>query len=203
MSGKQGKTRKRTRSKKGQAYDEMMLEAKSPKVKEAKRGVKPKPKASQKIVFNSESDQEQVNNNASFVMRNREIQNDGLTAKNIKKDKSGKTVVQVHKTGVFDPCFKNVLQKELAMEKNSKQAKKAKIVKDNKSLLQEKEISHRDGIHLDVDGDLEELDYVDDVVDDKDLSDFGDEMVEMETVNHDKQTPLSGATQNMMMQQSN
>ena len=87
---------------------------------------------------------------------------------------------------IVDPCFKNVLRKELQQERLANKIKlkgKGMVHKANKPLnmLQvEGEKTHkRDGTQLEVDG-LEELDYVDDVIDDE-LSDFEVEEVHEET----------------------
>ena len=110
--------------------------------------------------------------------------------------KKGKTIKDVDTknqtkpvTKVIDKCFQNVWRKERELEKKLKQAGVTKWVINPNSghnsnlVLQgaEGEIqqpAHRDGVNLDIEGTLEELDYVDDIVDEE-LSDF-DEVTEIE-----------------------
>ena len=83
---------------------------------------------------------------------------------------------------VIDPCFKNVLRKEL--ENDRKLKHKSSVLLQGHDRLQ-------DGINIDVETeDLEELDYVDDVVD-EDLSDFEEGPA---TNSKESTLRLSGAT---------
>ena len=123
MSGKTNKRdlkRKRTRSEKGIAYDEMFAE-KSPKAK------KEKSKVSRRIVFNNDSaESSQVNNNAT-VKQNKNEQ-EKITA--LKKGKTVKNVDTINQTKsvtkVIDKCFQNVWRKEQELEKKLKQVGAAK-----------------------------------------------------------------------------
>ena len=177
--------RKRTRSEKGMAYDEMLHDTKSPKTKKVKL------KVSQKIVFSSDTeDTEQVNNNANIEMfgknqldtvnKNHVSGKGGIKHGKVKNAKTNK---------VIDPCFQRVWRQEMALEKKLKATNKAVdnanfVLQETAKGTNDHSCHRRDGVTLDVDGDLEELDYVDDVVDDE-LSDY-EEMTDL-TDDHDKE----------------
>ena len=83
---------------------------------------------------------------------------------------------------VIDPCFKNVLRKKLENDRK---------LKHKSSVLLQGHDRQQDGINIDVETeDLEELDYVDDVVD-EDLSDFEEGPA---TNSKESTLRLSGAT---------
>ena len=205
------KSRKRTRSVKGQALDEMKAandkaKSKSPKTKQLKIAVttnKEKPKASRRIVFGDEQPESsciQVNNNSNVkgpakVARGSKISN--TSTRNSNKEHQ-----------VMDPCFKNILRGELLAEKkqqklknmSSKIDKFENITETNCVLQNEKQTKrNKDGINIDVEG-IEELDYVDDYVDDE-LSDYEVEQIEHSASNMENNQkhsevdkPLPGAT---------
>ena len=172
MSAIKENKRKRTRSAKGQAYDELLLEGKSPKApkaKESQKMEKEKPKASRKIIFHSDTeDTEPVNNNAvvKAVVHSRDVV---TTKESAPKKRNMKVVKSANnkKSRVIDPCFKNVLNKELEMERrvalaSSKNNMVSKGKNNANFKLQDSTTEvRRDGIQLEVDG-LEDLDYVDD-----------------------------------------
>ena len=89
---------------------------------------------------------------------------------------------------LLDPCFHNVWNKEQQALNKKRLSKDIEVVIENESFNlfqgQEKVSTtaadpNRDGINLDVENaDTEELDYVDDVIDDGELSDIDDSMVE-------------------------
>ena len=179
---------------KGQAFDEMQRKSdklKSPKTKQIKVMEKEKSRVSRRIVFDEKPDK-QVNNNSNLRVKTRstrsnqlKIQNKSSGLSNARHEKEAENLNQ-RASKIVDPCFKNVLRKELQQERLLNKIKlkgKGVVQKANKPLniLQvEGEKTHkRDGIQLEVDG-LEELDYVDDVIDDE-LSDFEVEEVQEET----------------------
>ena len=174
MVERESNSRKRTRSAKGLAFDEMTnAKVKSPSVKQARlvgktnKSLVKESKVSNKIVFKGNngiqeetSDKNQVNNNSNVSNRNT-------------KAKKFPDKVKV-KQKILDLCFKNVWRKELNKETKAKLGKvRAKEISNSKSVLQEAdiEVDVRDGINLDVEGGPEDLDYVDDIID-EDLSDF-------------------------------
>ena len=186
-------SRKCTRSAKGLAFDEMKetAKSKSPKKKLVKTA-QVKPKASRKIVFNDEpsSTNAQVNNNATSLTRNREKNQVELDLKR-SEGASKKSSLRVNKSGackkitgkvikktedkgkLLDPCFKNVFQKEYGKQQG---------ISDNRmvsSEFQNRAICVRDGFDLEVEDGIEELDYVDDILD-------GDELIEYECAEHEE-----------------
>ena len=118
MSSKESTKRKRTRSEKGLAFDEMVSQTTK---KERKADKAERKQVKRRIVFNEEI--QQVNNNATRGIKVLDISEGNKT-----KGKSTKTVKVVkdansNKRGsekVIDPCFQNVLSKELAMEHKMK-----------------------------------------------------------------------------------
>ena len=168
--------RKRTRSKRGQLFDKMRKKSShsSGKAKQRKTDeVKTKSNVSRHIVFSDERQQKPevgFNNNATVTVDNRSSRS--------KPD--GKSVKMTR----IDPCFKNVLEKELAMERKQNQiAKGAKTSKMNgcnkktRSMLQGTGAAgvgqnHKDRIDIDVELE-EDLDYVDDVTQGSDIESVG------------------------------
>ena len=177
---------KRTQSAKGKWYDELIgkEKAKSPKQKQIKLSErKEKSAVSRKIIFKDDNKQvkQSKNNNATVKeTKGQKGQIKSVTGKDSRQDK----LILEFDTGnkrIMDPCFRNVLRKELALEAKQKENQKTK--KQNKiynSKVQETEVkagtsrdvagNAQDGICLTVDGEIDEdLDYVDDVLGDEDF----------------------------------
>ena len=210
--------RKRTRSVKGQAYDELQAHEKAAKSKSPKRkqpktldNEKTKSKVSRRIVFDDDQTGKQVNNNSNV----RVIKNGGIKRKmntkgnndSLKKAKANATGTKGSK--IIDPCFKNVLRKELEVERKQTIAKnKDSTLNSNKTTVLQSidpKERNRDGININVEGsDLEELDYVDDLIDDEEIEEFEVEEKESNTqkgVNVDN--PLPRATRGHMPAKTN
>ena len=122
---------------------------------------------------------------------------------------------------LLDPCFHNVWNKEQQALNKKRLSKDIEVVIENESFNlfqgQEKVSTtaadpNRDGINLDVENaDTEELDYVDDVIDDGELSDIDDSMVEeipqdkeeniQVTSSHQPHQPSTSATLNLTDEQ--
>ena len=144
MVERESNSRKRTRSAKGLAFDEMTnAKLKSPSVKQARlvgktnKSLVKESKVSNKIVFKGNngiqeetSDKNQVNNNSNVSNRNT-------------KAKKFPDKVKV-KQKILDLCFKNVWRKELNKETKAKLGKvRAKEISNSKSVLQEADIRSR------------------------------------------------------------
>ena len=174
-------TRKCTRSAKGLEHDEILNKADKNNSEKKRRSVE-KPKASRKIVFNDEPKVKAVKNlnqnhnkiigkNTDYkthwkliddrVARQLVNKQTGQQAKQIGKNFKESTSV-VARSKIIDPCFKNVLAKELKMDKQNARRN------DNNQLFEFQTNDSlectQDGIVLDVEA--EELDYVDDLDDD-------------------------------------
>ena len=199
MSDKVSAKSKRTRSKKGIAFDEMVLQT-NRKERKVDKAVKTQVKRC--IVFNDESNDEvqQVNNSATRANRVSNM-NEG----NKTRGKKAKTVKETKKinpdknTGerIIDPCFQNVLRKELAMEhrlteKNVTRNKVSNVANVNSIDLQG---ARKDNIDIEVEGSVpeEDLDYVDDVLD-CGLSNFLEEELVVEDAKEKSTKRLPGAT---------
>ena len=163
------KSRKRTRSPKGQQYDEMLGkrgdEVTEPTNKQKKSSTKSN--VSRRIVFGKDSGEKVKGsiNNATLTVS---TIGKAIRTKNVKISKLGKTkgekqkklnkindkqVDKVKKNKIIDPCFRNVWNKEIQQ------------INPDEIILQDKSDNRdRDGICLTLEG--EELDYVDDVIDD-------------------------------------
>ena len=184
--------RKRTRSAKGLALDEMKTlksGKQSPKAKQSKSSDKAKSKASRKIVFNEpekEQSSAQVNNNDSVMVisKNKRIVDSHKSKSGSLKPKTRNPCNEVGKEMIIDPCFKNMLRKELAAEKHAKE----RVINSTETNVLQESVERSDGICMEVEG-LEELDYVDNIVDNE-LSDFEDGMLESAEV-------LLGVTKSM------
>ena len=179
------KVRKRTRSEKGLAFDEM--NAKSPKVKTIKLALKEKPKSkvSHRIIFNDEKEEEsnkekvadklikQKNNNSTVM---------GIKSKiHVKNNKVPNVAVGKKKKPLLHDCFKKVFRWDVKQGKINLQELKnsepeifEQIKESDPSLFQNPGMDTGDGINMNIEG-LDDLDYVDDEID----GDFSD--IEVET----------------------
>ena len=168
-------SRKRTRSEKGQLFDEMM--GKSPSQDRSKVLKNGKSKAIRRIVFN---DEKQVNvngkldsnNNASMRVLTKGSTRDKLTDKAVNrkdvevKDNPGK---------LLDPCFRNVWRKEMQANKNKS------VCNSTQQVNHEEEMDTRDGIILSVDAE----EYIDNI-DDEEVEDLQEvDMVEGDHTSHE------------------
>ena len=197
MSQRQS-TCKRTRSAKGLAFDQQRGKSLSPEPKERKVNKREKSKTSRRIVFNEEVNS---NSNAASLVGNKTARTN--LADKAKTDLVEKnTAVPVVKANVshcntkkklLHPCFENVWRKEqLALKKHRLKENES----NDNSVLQE---SQGDGIHLDVEADFVDLDYIDDVPEGEGLSDMEDlDQIQMQQSknpgNAEMQGSLSGVT---------
>ena len=119
MSENKRPTRKRSRSEKGCAYDEM-LETKSPKAKDMKKTDKSvKKKVQRKIVFTSDSEENdnvQVNNNANINVKKTAVGRTNKSSKStagkartvvIGQNRQNRRDLSAKPMEMLDPCFKN------------------------------------------------------------------------------------------------
>ena len=174
MSDSSSNPRKRTRSLKGLAFDEMKnvkSRTKSPSVKHAKLDgkadkateLKRKTNLSQKIIF-KENESDEIGQRKTDGMN--QVNNNSNVIKGVTKGINKQTKVKKIKSKVIHQCFRNVWRKELANEKHLKaKVGELKNLKVNSVLQNEeqaKDIS--DGINLDIEGGPEDLDYVDNIM---------------------------------------
>ena len=106
------------------------------------------------------------------ISKNKRIVDSHKSKSGSLKPKTRNPCNEVGKEMIIDPCFKNMLRKELAAEKRAKE----RVINSTETNVLQESAERSDGICMEVEG-LEELDYVDNVVDNE-LSDFEDGMLE-------------------------